>query len=66
MFDYLQDVYKFYFNYPVYKQEHQHVAHKILINKQPQKDEPHFKKNDGYKNINSNRILDVIFNQLDV
>jgi len=36
------------------------------VNTEPKKEETQFKKNDGYKNINTNKILDVIFSPLDI
>jgi hypothetical protein len=45
---------------------HSVPTHSIPVNTEPKKEETQFKKNDGYKNINTNKILDVIFSPIDI
>ena len=73
MFDYFKDLFKYYFAYNTPKREtqpeyitHSVPTHSIPVNTEPKKEETQFKKNDGYKNINTNKILDVIFNPIDI
>ena len=78
MFDYFKDLFQYYFTYNTPKRETRHECithsvpthsvptHSIPVNTEPKKEETQFKKNDGYKNINTNKILDVIFNPVDI
>ena len=73
MFDYFKDLFKYYFAYNTPKRETRHecITHSVPtrsmpVNTEPKKEETQFKKNDGYKNINTNKILDVIFSPLDI
>jgi hypothetical protein len=68
MFDYFTNMYKYYFT--IKNDTHEahivHNTHSLNVNKQPIKYEQEFKKNDGYKNINSNKLLDVVFYPVDI
>ena len=64
----LKDVYNYFFNNSIQKQETQEHCnrHQNLVDKQPKKIEQQFKKNDGYKNVNSSKLLDIVFNPIDI
>ena len=61
-------MYKYYFtiNNDTHEAQIVHNTHSLNVNKQPIKYEQEFKKNDGYKNINSNKLLDVVFYPVDI
>tara|TARA_Y100000748_G_scaffold263545_1_gene232607 strand:- start:391 stop:600 length:210 start_codon:yes stop_codon:yes gene_type:complete len=69
MFDYFKEFYNYYFTHTPQKQEHQehqeHHKQSVQVNEQPKK-ELILKKNDGYKNINTNKVLDILFNPVDI
>lgn len=67
MFDYLKDYYEYYFDYSKYIKNHQLEHHKqsVPVNEQHKK-ELILKKNDGYKNINTNKVLEIIFDPIDI
>lgn len=71
MFDYLKDVFEYYFDYSKYIKSHQqehkdNVTQTETQNKQSNTDTLILKKNDGYKNINTNKIVDVLFDPNDI
>ena len=66
MFDYFKEFYNYYFSPISPKQEQQeHYKQSVPVNEQPKK-ELILKKNDGYKNINTNKALDILFSPVDI
>lgn len=68
MFDYLKYIYNYYFNYSLYIAQDTVEKNNQVINNEESTGQKSLllKKNDGYKNINTNKALDVLFDPTDM